>query len=195
MRFCKSANPTSPSCERRVPGRQKAFVAGLSKPRAIVKKPNSSSVVYEPEFIAGLKLIFEEKICFNRVLGLRIDRVSPTEVSCHMGMHPDLIGHYGHQRLHGGVIASCMDGVAGLAVMAALGAKHMDEPIAKRLNRFDRLGTIDMRVDYLRQAIGERFEVRAQVLRLGSRVANLQMSFWGPGEELVATGAAAFIVS
>jgi uncharacterized protein (TIGR00369 family) len=178
-----------------VPGRQKAFVAGLSKPRAIVKKPNSSSVVYEPEFIAGLKLIFEEKICFNRVLGLRIDRVSPTEVSCHMAMHPDLIGHYGHQRLHGGVIASCMDGVAGLAVMAALGAKHMDEPIAKRLNRFDRLGTIDMRVDYLRQAIGARFEVRAQVLRLGSRVDNLQMSFWGPGEELVATGAAAFIVS
>jgi len=71
----------------------------------------------------------------------------------------------------------------------------MDEPIAKRLNRFDRLGTIDMRVDYLRQAIGARFEVRAQVLRLGSRVANLQMSFWGLGEELVATGAAAFIVS
>jgi len=26
-------------------------------------------------------------------------------------------------------------------------------------------------------------------------VANLQMSFWGPGEELIATGAAAFIVS
>jgi acyl-coenzyme A thioesterase PaaI-like protein len=88
-----------------------------------------------------------------------------------------------------------MDGVAGLAVMAALGAKHMDEPVAKRLHRFDRLGTIDMRVDYLRQAIGERFEVRAQVLRLGSRVANLQMSFWGPSEELIATGAAAFIVS
>jgi len=176
-------------------GRSQAFVAEVSKPHASMKKPKPSAVVYEPEFIEGLRLIFEEKICFNRVLGLRIDRVAPTEVSCHMAMHPDLIGHYGHQRLHGGVIASCMDGVAGLAVMAALGAKHMDEPIAKRLSRFDRLGTIDMRVDYLRQAIGARFEVRAQVLRLGSRVANLQMSFWGPGEELVATGAAAFIVS
>ena len=160
-----------------------------------MKKTPPSAVVYEPDFLEGLRLIFEEKICFNRVLGLRVDRITPTEVSCHMAMHPDLIGHYGHQRLHGGVIASCMDGVAGLAVMAALGAKHMDEPVAKRLHRFDRLGTIDMRVDYLRQAIGERFEVRAQVLRLGSRVANLQMSFWGPGEELVATGAAAFIVS
>ena len=91
-----------------------------------MKKTPPSAVVYEPEFIEGLRLIFEEKICFNRVLGLRIDRVSPTEVSCHMAMHPDLIGHYGHQRLHGGVIASCMDGVAGLAVMAALVAKHLD---------------------------------------------------------------------
>ncbi len=168
---------------------------GRSKPSARMKRSASSAVVYEPEFIEGLRLIFEEKICFNRVLGLRVDRVTPTEVSCHMAMHPDLIGHYGHQRLHGGVIASCMDGVAGLAVMAALGAQHMDESVAKRLHRFDRLGTIDMRVDYLRQAIGARFEVRAQVLRLGSRVANLQMSFWGPGEELIATGAAAFIVS
>ena len=105
-------------------GRSQAFVAGVPKPHENMKKPKPSAVVYEPEFIEGLRLIFEEKICFNRVLGLRIDRVSPTEVSCHMAMHPDLIGHYGHQRLHGGVIASCMDGVAGLAVMAALGAKH-----------------------------------------------------------------------
>lgn len=172
-----------------------ASQVGHTKTSAQMKKPTPSDVVFEPEFIEGLKLIFEEKICFNRVLGLRVDRVTPTEVSCHLAMHPDLIGHYGHQRLHGGVIASCMDGVAGLAVMAALGAKHLAEPVDKRLHRFDRLGTIDMRVDYLRQAIGERFEVRAQVLRLGSRVANVQMSFWGAGEELIATGAAAFMVS
>lgn len=160
-----------------------------------MKKAIQETVVYEPEFIEGLRQIFEEKICFNRLLGLRIERVTPHEVRCRMTMRPDLIGHYGHQRLHGGVIASCMDGAAGLAVMAAMGAKHMEESIAKRLHRFDRVGTIDMRVDYLRQAIGQRFEVRAQVLRLGSRVANLQMSFWGKGDELIATGAAAFIVS
>jgi uncharacterized protein (TIGR00369 family) len=158
-------------------------------------KNNPSPVVFELEFIEGLKLMFEQKICFNRLLGLQVDKVSPSEVICHMTMQPDLIGHYGHQRLHGGVIASCMDGAAGLAVMAALGAKHMDEPVAKRLGRFDRVGTIDLRVDYLRQAIGQRFEVRAQVLRMGSRVANLQMGFWGEGEVLIATGASAFIVS
>ena len=91
-----------------------------------MKKTTAAPVVFEPEFIEGLKLMFEQKICFNRLLGLRVDRLSPTEVSCHIAMQPDLIGHYGHQRLHGGVIASCMDGVAGLAVMAPSTARASD---------------------------------------------------------------------
>ena len=57
------------------------------------------------------------------------------------------------------------------------------------------MGTIDLRVDYLRQAIGARFVVQAQVLRLGSRVASTRMEFLGADGELLATGAAAYIVS
>ena len=37
--------------------------------------------------------------------------------------------------------------------MAAIGARHMDEAPAQRLMRFTKLGTIDLRVDYLRQGI------------------------------------------
>ena len=160
-----------------------------------MKKTSPSTVVYEPEFIAGLKLIFEENICFNRVLGLRIDHVAPTEVSCHMTMHPDLIGHYGHHRLHGGVIASCMDGVAGLAVMAALGAKHMDEPVAKRLERFARHSTIDLRIDFLRPGIGDSFKVHAEAMRVGARVGNARMEFLSADGKLLSTGTAAYLTS
>ena len=160
-----------------------------------MKKTPPSAVVYEPEFIEGLRLIFEEKICFNRVLGLRIDRVSPTEVSCHMAMHPDLIGHYGHQRLHGGVIASCMDGVAGLAVMAALGAKHMDELPAKRLERFARHSTIDLRIDFLRPGIGDQFTILAEAVRVGAKVGNARMEFRGADGKLLSTGTAAYLTS
>jgi len=38
----------------------------------------SAPVVFEPEFIAGVKSIFEEKIVFNQVLGLKIDALTPT---------------------------------------------------------------------------------------------------------------------
>lgn len=151
--------------------------------------------VFEPEFITGLKQIFEEKIVFNRVLGLVVDRLEPDGVSGHIAMRKDLVGHYLHNRLHGGVISAGLDAMAGLAVMAAIGARHMDETPAQRLHRFGRLGTIDLRIDYLRPAIGERFELHGEVLRLGSRVASTRMTFHGAGGELLAAGAAAYIVS
>jgi acyl-coenzyme A thioesterase PaaI-like protein len=85
--------------------------------------------------------------------------------------------------------------MGGLAVMAAIGARHMDETPEQRLHRFARLGTIDLRVDYLRPGIGSHFELRAEVLRLGSRVATTRMEFFGPDGVLMSAGAAAYIVS
>ena len=78
--------------------------------------------------------------------------------------------------------------MAGLAVMAAIGARHMDEPPAQRMHRFAKLGTIDLRIDYLRPAIGERFTLSAEVLRLGSRVASTRMEFRDAAGKLLASG-------
>ena len=71
----------------------------------------------------------------------------------------------------------------------------MDEAPLQRLHRFGKLGTIDLRVDYLRPGIGDRFELRAEVMRLGSRVASTRMEFLGVDGKLLSTGAAAYIVS
>jgi uncharacterized protein (TIGR00369 family) len=150
---------------------------------------------FEPEFVAGLKEIFEERIAFNRVLGLKITRLHPDGVAGRIEMKPDLVGHYAYQRLHGGVISASLDAMAGLAVMAAIGGRHMDETPQERLHRFSRLGTIDLRIDYLRQAISSHFELTAQVLRLGSRVASVRMEFRDAEGNLVSTGSAAYIVS
>ena len=158
-------------------------------------KKSASVVVFEPEFIEGLRDIFEEKIVFNQMLGLKIVSVRPEIVEARIDMKPELIGHYAHKRLHGGVISAALDATGGIAVMAAIGARHMDEPPAKRLGRFLKLGTIDLRVDYLRPGIGEFFTVRAEVIRLGSRVANTRMEFRNDAGELLSTGAGAYIVS
>lgn len=154
-----------------------------------------ASSIFEADFVAGLATIFEERIAFNRVLGLRIDSLEAEQVSGHLLMRPDLVGHYAHNRLHGGVISATLDAMGGLAVMAAIGARHLEETVAQRLHRFGKLGTIDLRIDYLRPAIGERFTMRAQVLRLGSRVASTRMEFSGVDEKLLASGSAAYIVS
>ena len=161
----------------------------MTKPHLSAPQP------FEPEFIEGLRLVFEERIVFNHVLGLKLIALSGTHVEGRIDMKPELVGHYLYNRLHGGVIGAALDAMGGVACMGAIGARHMDEPPAKRLERFAKLGTIDLRVDYLRPAIGEFFIAHAEVLRLGSRVASTRMEFRGPDGKLLATGAAAYIIS
>ena len=154
-----------------------------------------TEIVFEDEFVLGLTKVFEELIVFNQVLGLKITSLKPTQVRARIDMKPKLIGHYAHNRIHGGVISAGLDAMGGLAVMAAIGARHMNETPVQRLHRFGKLGTIDLRVDYLRPGIGEWFELRAEVMRLGSRVASTRMEFLGADGKLLSTGAGAYIVS
>lgn len=179
------------------------MTSGSSHPSTSPFSSTSSSAVaataapqdFEPEFIDGLRSIFEERIPFNRVLGLKIVSMCPERVEGRIDMHNDLVGHYGHRRLHGGVISAGLDAMGGLAVMAAIGGKHLDESPTQRLMRFGKLGTIDLRIDYLRQGLGSHFSLHAHVLRLGSRVATTRMEFCGPDGDILAAGAAAYIVS
>jgi uncharacterized protein (TIGR00369 family) len=157
--------------------------------------PVNKNLEFEAEFIDGLRDIFEEKIVFNKLLGLKITSIAADRVIARIDMRPELVGHYSHNRVHGGAISAGLDAVGGLAVMAAIGARHMDEVPLQRLQRFAKLGTIDLRVDYLRPGIGDYFELRAEVMRLGSRVASTRMEFLGADGKLLSTGAAAYIVS
>ena len=154
-----------------------------------------AEIEFEEEFVAGLTKVFEEMIVFNQVLGLKITSLKSTQVRARIDMKRDLVGHFSYNRLHGGVISAGLDAMGGLAVMAAIGARHMDETPTQRLHRFGKLGTIDLRVDYLRPGIGDYFELRAEVMRLGSRVASTRMEFLGADGKLLSTGSAAYIVS
>ncbi|MEO6363573.1 MAG: thioesterase family protein [Caldimonas sp.] len=156
---------------------------------------NAPPTAFEPEFVASLRALFEERIAFNRLIGLRIDSFVADHATGHLTMRPDLIGHDLHQRLHGGVISAALDAMAGVAVMSAIGARHMSEPPRARMARFAKLGTIDLRVDYLRPAVGSRFELRADVLRLGSRIGSTRMEMADADGRLLATGNAVYIVS
>jgi uncharacterized protein (TIGR00369 family) len=154
-----------------------------------------TDIVFEEEFIHGLTTVFEEMIVFNRLLGLKITSLKTDRVTARIDMRNDLVGHFAYNRIHGGVISAGLDAMGGLAVMVAIGARHMDEPPSQRLQRFSKLGTIDLRVDYLRPGIGDWFELRAEVMRLGSRVASTRMEFLGADGKLLSAGAGAYIVS
>jgi uncharacterized protein (TIGR00369 family) len=157
--------------------------------------PKTAFVDFEPEFVSAITRIFEESIVFNQTLGLKITSVSPSCVTGRIAMRPELVGHPSYNRIHGGVISAGLDAMGGIAVLAAVGARHMDESVEARLHRFTKLGTIDLRIDYLRPGIGDHFDLRAEVLRLGSRVASTRMEFMGADGKLLSTGAGAYIIS
>ena len=159
------------------------------------KHAAETAIEFEPEYVTGLKKIFEEMIVFNQLLGLKVTSIEADRARGRIEMRRELIGHDSHHRIHGGVISASLDAMGGLAVMAAIGARHMDEAPAQRLHRFGKLGTIDLRIDYLRPGIGDRFDLRAEVLRLGSRVATTRMEFHGADGKLLSAGAGTYIVS
>ena len=82
-------------------------------------KSTATSPPFEPEFIAGLKTIFEERIVFNQVLGLKIVRMEAERVVGRIEMKPELIGHFAHNRIHGGVISACLDDMGKLLTSGA----------------------------------------------------------------------------
>ena len=150
---------------------------------------------FEAELKAKLKNLFEEKIVFNNLLGLKLNEVTATHVSASLTMRPDLIGNFSEGRLHGGVISAALDTTGGMAATAALCARYPHENFEQHAVRFAKLGTIDLRVDYLRPGISTHFEIRAEVIRLGSRIANTRMEFLGSDGKLLATGNGVYIVS
>ena len=154
----------------------------------MTQKTDASLVQLEPEFIAAIIDIFENKQIFNHLLGIKAQHTSALEVTATINMRPELVGHFAYNRLHGGVISACLDTLGAHAIMAAMGARYIDEPITQRLERFSKFGTIDLR-------IGEVFTMRAQVLHLGSRLARSRMEFLAADGTLLSTGSAAYIVS
>jgi uncharacterized protein (TIGR00369 family) len=139
--------------------------------------------------------LFEQRITFNQVLGLKIGSVKVDDIRASFDMRPELVGHYAYGRLHGGVISAVLDAMGGLALMVAIGARHPHESTDQVMHRFARMGTIDLRVDFLRPGVGKHFAASAEVTRLGGRIGSTQMRLHSDDGTLIATAGAAYVVS
>jgi uncharacterized protein (TIGR00369 family) len=139
--------------------------------------------------------LFQHRITFNQTLGLEIETARPPEPRIRFAMRPELIGHFLYGRLHGGVISAALDAMGGFALMVAIGEKHADEAATQVMLRFAKMGTIDLRVDYLRPGVGASFVASAEVTRLGGRIGSTQMRLTNDQGTLIATAAAAYVIS
>lgn len=136
---------------------------------------------------------FLERIPFNQVLGIELGAMSTQQVVMYLPMKPELIGNFFQGILHGGVISSLLD-VAGGA-MALIGAfeRHQHLSGAERLSKLSKLGTIDLRIDYLRPGRGKRFTAQAVLLRSGNKVAVVRTELHSDDGTLVAVGTGTYL--
>lgn len=136
-----------------------------------------------------LRHVMEELIAFNKHLGLRVESFDPAAAKLGFDMRPELVGNPARQILHGGVISAVLDVTGGFVIMLDMAQNLMSIPTT-----FPKMGTIDLRVDYLRPGRGKHFTATARIVRKGSRIAVTHMELHNDAGELIATGAAAYAV-
>ncbi|RRA28378.1 hypothetical protein C3O72_21665, partial [Cronobacter sakazakii] len=117
-----------------------------------------SATLLTPE--AALQLvgeIFVYHMPFNRALGLELERYEKEYAQLAFNNQPMLVGNWAQSILHGGAIASALDVAAGLVCVGSTLTRHDSISEEELRQRLSRMGTIDMRVDYLRPGRGQRF--------------------------------------
>ncbi len=139
-----------------------------------------------------LKDIYERRMPFNKLLDIEVIRLELEEVQVRIDMRQELIGNFVREILHGGVISSVLDLTGGLIVSVKLLKQlenEKDEEIARCMAR---LGTIDLRVDYLRAGKGEYFIASGSLLRQGNRVAVTRTELHNEQGLLIAAGTSTY---
>jgi uncharacterized protein (TIGR00369 family) len=139
----------------------------------------------EPTEFERLRDVLEEKIPFNKLMGLKLLEATRGEAKIRFDHRPDLIGNYNLGILHGGVISAALDVVGASAVLS----HFIDEgPLLS-------IGTVDLRVDYLRPASGEHFICTGRVMRPGRILVSTRMELVNDEGLLNAIGTAIYRLS
>lgn len=149
----------------------------------------------EAQLLAAVREVFSEKIPFNKVLGLQVTSLAHDCPTTRFEMRRELVGNFTRGILHGGVISSVLDVTGGLTAFLSLLRKPEGASMQERIERFARIGTIDMRVDYLRPGMGQWFESKGQILRAGNKVAVTRMEIHNDAGDLIACGTGAYTVA
>jgi len=135
-----------------------------------------------------------DNLPFNRLLGLEVEFLENDRAGFCFAMQDDLVGNTTHGILHGGVISTVLDTTGGLTATAAAVERMKDLSNHAAAKLIARIGTIDMRVDYLRPGRGIQFHSTGSVMRTGRKVAVTRMELKNEKSVLIAVGTGTYIV-
>ena len=133
-----------------------------------------------PEAGAVLRLM-EEHAPFNRLLGIRGERLEKGRAIVLLPVRPEFVGDPRRPALHGGVLSSLIDTAGGAAAWTTLAAGES-------------VSTLDLRVDFLEPGrLAGPLRAEAVLRRKGRRVCQVRVSVTQDGV-LVAEGSAVYSI-
>lgn len=148
----------------------------------------------DDEILSMVHSVFSQ-IPFNKVLGMTIEKLSVGGAHLKFKMRDELVGNFIRGTLHGGVISSALDVTGGLVAFSSLAERLKEQSLEEKIDRLSRMGTIDLRIDYLRPGVGSYFVATGYVLRTGSKVAVTRMELHNDEHLLIAVGTGAYVVA
>lgn len=138
--------------------------------------------------------VWNEQIPFNKLLGIRITQFDPQCAEIRFKWQDSLIGNPLQKILHGGVTASALDFAGGVVCAAGIIERLEVTSVADIQKALAKLGTIDLRTDYLRPGRGEEFITTAKIIRSGNKVAVARMELHNEQGDHIAFGTGTYMV-
>lgn len=137
---------------------------------------------------------WNDNMPFNQLLGLKISQFNSEQSEVTFDWQDKLIGNPMQKILHGGVTASALDLVGGVVAAANILAQIGELSPEKIQQSLSKLGTIDLRTDFLRPGRGESFVATAKIIRSGSKVAVARMELHNERGDHIAFGTGTYMV-
>lgn len=154
-----------------------------------------SSSANSSALIEQISTYMNTQIPFQQLLGLRITEFSSARSEVRFHWKEDLVGNAPQRILHGGVTATALDTVGGTVILASVIERLADNtPTEEIIQRMSRVGTIDLRVDYLRPGRGDEFICTATIIRSGNKVAVARMEMHNQDGVMIAFGTGTYMV-
>ena len=154
--------------------------------------------VYAENHLALIKKtdqFFLEKVPFNQFVGMKVDHYGEQPLKLRVDIRQELVGNFARNMLHGGVTLSVLDAVGGMQVFREIIKRFDDQPDDLIKDVLTKVSTVSLNTQFLRPGIGLSFYATAQVRRLGSKVAFVDMQMMNNEDRLIATGTGVYSVS
>ena len=130
-----------------------------------------------------IKQTIEEFIPIHKFLGVELIEIREGYAKVKVPFREEVIGDFRKRRWHGGIIATVMDSVGGIACGTFFTSPK------------DIISTIDLRIDYLKGAEASAIFVEGEIVRLGKTILVTRMkAYQENSNELISEGKGVYMV-